>query len=384
MFQTYAFVPNIMNPWWTVGSSVDLLFTNSLYFDSSVGSTAVTNLLSISRASIGYATNSDGTLTQFSNNVLRIGVGTGLLAEDTRTNVVLWCRDLTNAAWTPTNITAAKDQTGPDGVSNSASSITATAGNGTILQSITLATAAAFQSAYVKRITGTGTINMTMDNGSTWTAISPTSAWTQVTIPTQTLANPTVGFQIVTSGDKIAVDFVQNENGTFVSSPIPTTTTSAARAADVVTCIGDLETALDGTACSAVIDATIKGSLTQTWALMVGDGASTNGYIGNSNAGINTYVECRDATHGQLFTPLGNSQLWSTGAKGGFSRDGSGRSIVGGGGTVGTDGNVPDTYSPKKLLTGSPNSNPFFGYARRLTVWNSRLSDAALQALTAP
>ena len=31
-----------------------------------------------------------------------------------------------------------------------------------------------FQSAYVKRLTGTGTINMTMDNGSTWTAIPVT------------------------------------------------------------------------------------------------------------------------------------------------------------------------------------------------------------------
>lgn len=55
----------------------------------------------------------------------------GILVEEARTNVVLWNRDLTNAAWTKTNITAAKDQTGIDGFASSASKITATAGNGT-------------------------------------------------------------------------------------------------------------------------------------------------------------------------------------------------------------------------------------------------------------
>ena len=92
----------------------------------------------------------------------------GLGIWEARTNVALWNRDLTNAAWTASNVTAAKNQTGVDGVANSASSITATAGNGTILQAITLASSAGFQTAYVKRLVGTGTIYMTMDGGTTW------------------------------------------------------------------------------------------------------------------------------------------------------------------------------------------------------------------------
>lgn len=152
-----------------------------------------------------------------------------------RTNVVLHNRDLTNAAWVKTNVTAAKDQTGVDGVASSASKITATAANGTCLQAITLASSARFQSAYVKRVTGSGTINMTLDNGATWTVITVTAAWTRVTVPTQTLADPTVGFRIVTSGDAIAVDYVQNENGVFQSSVIPTTTVAVTRAADSLT-----------------------------------------------------------------------------------------------------------------------------------------------------
>jgi hypothetical protein len=157
----------------------------------------------------------------------------GLLLEGARTNVVLWNRDLTNAAWTASNITPVKDQTGITGVASSASKITATAGNGTILQAITLASSARFQTAYVKRVTGTGVIEMTMDNGTTWTPITVTADWTRVSIPTQTLANPTVGFRIATSGDAIAVDMVQNSNGTFATSSIWTTAAAVTRAADV-------------------------------------------------------------------------------------------------------------------------------------------------------
>lgn len=156
----------------------------------------------------------------------------GALLEGARTNVALWNRDCTNAAWTKTNITAAKTQVGIDGVTNSASSLTATAGNGTCLQAITLASSERLQSAYIKRLVGTGNVQMTTDNGATWTTLTITSSWARYTIPAQTLANPTIGFRLVTSGDAIAVDFVQNENGAFQSSAIATTTVAVARSAD--------------------------------------------------------------------------------------------------------------------------------------------------------
>ncbi len=89
----------------------------------------------------------------------------GLLCEETRTNLAKWNRDLTNAVWTKSNTTAALDQVGLDGVSNSASSVTATADAGTALQAITSASAARITTAYVKRITGSGTIEMTQDGG---------------------------------------------------------------------------------------------------------------------------------------------------------------------------------------------------------------------------
>lgn len=213
------------------GSSLDMNFAAGQYYGASLSD------LTTVRASVGYAQTSAGLLTSFLSNIPRI-TDLGFLIEEARTNVVLWCRDLTNAAWTKSNVTATLNQTGADGSSNSATSLTATAGNGTVLQAITLGSSARFQSVWIKRLVGAGNIQMTMDNGSTWTTITVTASYTQLSIPTQTLANPTVGFRIVTSGDSVAVDFVQNENGAFVTSPILTTTASASRAADVITLTG--------------------------------------------------------------------------------------------------------------------------------------------------
>lgn len=144
----------------------------------------------------------------------------GALFEPSRTTRVIHRRDLTNAAWVKTNMTTARTSIGADGGTNSATRITATAGNATALQTITHGSTARSMTAYIKRVTGTGTVQMTMDNGTTWTAVTATTAYTRVTIPTQTLANPVVGFRIVTSGDAIDVDFIQLEDGAFPTSVI--------------------------------------------------------------------------------------------------------------------------------------------------------------------
>jgi len=150
------------------------------------------------------------------------------------TNLCLHSRDLTNAVWTKTNATAAKTATGIDGVANSASTLTATAGNATCLQSITSGSSARRQSVFVKRRAGSGVVQMTQDGGTTWTAVTVTASWARVDIPSQTLANPSVGFRIVTSGDAVDIDVTQQEVGTSVTPPIATTTTAQNRLAETV------------------------------------------------------------------------------------------------------------------------------------------------------
>lgn len=167
------------------------------------------------------------------------GAPIGLGIWEARTNVALWNRDLTNAAWTlGATMTSAKNQVGIDGVANSASSLTggSASATNTILQAITLASSARFQTAYVKRLVGTGIIYMTMDGGSTYVDVTSQigASYARISIPTQTLANPSIGFKIATNGDSIAVDGVQNENGTFATPVIFTAASAVARAADVL------------------------------------------------------------------------------------------------------------------------------------------------------
>jgi hypothetical protein len=166
------------------------------------------------------------------------GTYRGLLVEPGATNLALNSRNLTTASWTASNVTTAQTATGADGGANSATTLTATDANGTVLQSITSASASRVFSAVVRRRTGTGTVEITQDNGSTWTAITLTTSYQRFATPAQTLTNPTVGFRIVTSGDAIDVDFCQAETGSVATSPIVTTAGTANRAADVVSLTG--------------------------------------------------------------------------------------------------------------------------------------------------
>jgi hypothetical protein len=156
----------------------------------------------------------------------------GIRVEEARTNLCLYSDDFTNAAWTKSNMTTAYTSTGPDGVGNSATRLTASAGNATALQAITSGSADRITSCYIKRITGTGNIDLTQDNGSTWTTVTTTGSWTRVEIAAATAANPTVGIRIVTSGDAVDVAFFDHEVGSFTTSPIRTTSATVTRAAD--------------------------------------------------------------------------------------------------------------------------------------------------------
>lgn len=177
-----------------------------------------------------FSTNKDG--TAISASVLK-----GYYVEGARTNLILYSRDMTNAAWVKTNATAALTATGICGGANLASTLTATAGNGTCLQTITIAAAARSSSAYVKRRTGSGTIEFTRDNGTSWTNITSLingSTFIRVKIENTSVLNPVVGFRIVTSGDAIDVDMVQDEPGAMAGSPIATTTVGVTRNADIL------------------------------------------------------------------------------------------------------------------------------------------------------
>lgn len=151
------------------------------------------------------------------------------------TELTLYNCDFTNAAWTKSSMSTAKTATGPDGVANSATTLTASGANATALQAITSASAARRTGTWIKRRAGSGIVELTQDGGSTWTAVTVTSEWTKVDIPSVTSANPTVGIRVVTSGDAVDVALFAHRTEAILSSDIPTFGATVARAADNIT-----------------------------------------------------------------------------------------------------------------------------------------------------
>jgi hypothetical protein len=361
------------------GPAVDIDFTNSLYYGISPSSLITT------RASTGYADNTSGVWASFASNTARV-TNKGLLTEEARTNVALWCRDLTNAAWTKTNVTAALNQAGIDGTTNAASSITATAASGTVLQVVTLASSARFQSAFVKRITGAGTLEMTTDGGTTWTVVAVTAAWARVTIPTQTVVNPSLGFRIATSGDAFAIDFVQNENGIFATSPILTTTVATARAADSIALPASIIP--QGTPVTLFGQAIPLAPITyagQQNLIMFDDGASTN-RIGIRRGSADGLARAVSTVANVTSTPAA-AVAWAQNARAkliaafatsdqAMSFNGAavvtGAAAIPGAGVL-TAGKLGDASAPAS----------WDGYIERMTIFNSRIANAQLQSLTA-
>jgi hypothetical protein len=208
------------------------------------------------RATAASYIDDSGVLQSVSSGVERYSPTRGHLIEGARTNRLTYSRDGTNAAWTKSNVTAALTGTGKDGVVNSATLVTATAGNGTIIESLSgLSSTARVGSVYVRRITGTGTVNITCDNGSTWTAIVPPAAFATTVgeadrfVCTKT-ASTTLdfGLRLVTSGDAVVFDLAQAEEDSNGSgrptSPIVTTSAEVARNQDrpsfVITGVPDI------------------------------------------------------------------------------------------------------------------------------------------------
>ncbi len=292
----------------------------------------------------------------------------GYHSEGARTNSLLYSRDLTNAAWVKTNVTAAKTATGIDNAANSASTLTAGADNATILQTLTLASAARSSSAYVKRRTGTGTIRFTRDGGTTWTDINSlinSSTWTRVKIENTSVTNPSIGFLIATSGDSIDVDVVQDEAGAFASSPIVTTSAAVTRNGDVLS----YATASNWSDTAGAARASVQFD---AWANASGTAiGGTNGLVlSTSNSG----AQAKDGTNtvnGPTGTPSGIELLaigWGSGALKAAS-----------GGTLGTAGSYDGAFGLSTIAIGAP-----AGYIKETHIWQSALTDAQLVTVTTP
>lgn len=210
-------------------------------FEDDLGLVLGIGSATFTRSTVGtFVDRNDGLIKTAAIDVARFERN-GFLAEGASTNEALHNRDFTNAVHVKTTMTAAKDATGADGVSNAASTLTATAGNGTVFQTITKASAENTFSIDVRRKTGTGTIEISDDGGVGFTDITSSinsTTYTRFQITT-TQANPSIGIRIVTSGDEVEVDYEGLEALPFATSRIEVTTTAVTREVDDLTIDSD-------------------------------------------------------------------------------------------------------------------------------------------------
>lgn len=330
--------------------------------------------------------NSSGVLETVAANTLRIDHDPTTLAclgglfEEASTNYALHSATFTNAAWVKTNVTAAQTQTGPDGVANSASLLTATAANGTALQALTRASAARISSVYVKRVTGSGNVDVTQDNGTTWATVTVTSGWTRVSIASATAANPTVGLRIVTPGDEVAVFGFQHEEKAFVTSYIPTSTAAVTRNADALRC-GTLGSWFVQTSGTLLAHARKNVSGSGMLAEFGNSGPNTDRYgvnvaatlaiqAGSTIAGVSDYA-------GTV-----NSVTVGTSFKAAGSFDVTGKSSCLNGGTVATSATGIVTSTLMDIGRATWGGAYLNGHISRIEYYPRRLTNAELQALT--
>lgn len=312
----------------------------------------------------------------------------GMLMEDGRTNICLRSSAWTNASWVRTTMSAtASSQTGPDGTL-SYGLLTASGANATCLQTITVTNATLYQfSVRLKRSVGTGSIQLTMDNGSTWTTVAVTSTLTRFTISaTSTSTTMVVGIRIVTNTDAVIAGGAQLEVGGYPTSELLTAGTSTARNID------QAAIALPAPAYSDLFFAAMVEF--QLTGLPV-SGTSRVFRIVGPNA-QNAFLINIDAATGALFvTDTSNNVSQSSGTIATVAVGNVYRAAISYGpyGLLGAVNGVLGTVTPVTApaqgivqmvsIDLGPAANAASYYQRRLTFWRNALSPERLARVTA-
>ena len=158
------------------------------------------------------------TFTRASTATYYNGVTTAKAEE----NLLLRSQDY-SATWTVTNLTPVTGKTAPD-TTSTATEFTATAANAVLTQGFTAIAGSYTFSVFLRRVTGSGDIQIAADNG-TWTTKVITGTWARYDV-TQTVAagSKTAGVRVVTDTDAIEIWGAQLEQRDAVTSYTPTTT----------------------------------------------------------------------------------------------------------------------------------------------------------------
>lgn len=379
------------------------------------------------RASSAYYTTSAGLLASASTDVLRFDydpvtlLPNGILLEAARTNVLLYSSDLTNAAWSKAGVTiTAAATTAPDGTTTGQKFENTSAGVFTsfAFQTVTVTADANYPgSVYLKyfdtrwvfiliynggnqagfwfdllngvvgsSITAAGTgaaVSIAIENaGNGWyrckAVANVGSGATAINFLTSTASADSSTTSALGSFYQWGAQFENNVS--FASSYIPTTTGSVARAADSLTA------AMSALTAGAIYARARTPNIATAQRIFQIDDASANNRASLSfNASAAGAFDLLDATVSQAALTAGTitanaaSKLAATFAAGDYA-------LVVGGGAAATDasGTVPAGLATIRFGADSAGANNLFGNIAELAVWNSRVSNVELQRLSTP
>ena len=327
------------------------------YFDTENGNTVASNVV-----------------TEATGAVIADATLKGYLAEGSKQNRCLYSQDFSNAAWVATNVNKTADgHTAPDG-SATAYALTASAGNGTVIQDLgVVASATKTFTIYLKRKTGTGNIQLTLDGGSTWTTVAITSSWDRYGISQDSLANEDCGIRIVTSGDAVYAWGAQVINGgggpsmPDRTSYVPTTSAAVTRNTDV------LSYPLAGNASNT--SGTLYAEVTAPQAYST---VTDNRIFAGSGALILTNGNVASIHDGATTTSTANAATDFAAAKLASAYSGSTTSVVLNGGTV-VNGTFDGSVNFTTLDIGGGNG---WILVKNLKAWTRRLSDSTIKNMT--
>jgi len=384
--------------------------------------------------------NSSGVLATAAANVARFdydpsttpATPRGLLIEESRTNLLTYSRDMTNAAWTKTDTTPTRTQVGIDGTANSAclmtegSTLTAytiTAAGATVTAGATITASLVMKYGNCPWIrinctdqTGangyaawfniqTGTLGST---GALGTGTAVTSSITNLgggwyrcvvsCIPSGSYTSAGCSFNSASangntnrvSGATYTVDMAQLEVGAFATSPIATTSAAVTRAADIPIMSGTNVTSWlnqsGGTFVAKYIFPNAYGTNQFVLAASVG-GSASNRIQMDGRVASTAVTEAATISGGATSSDVSTIASLTTGSlvKTAYAYSAAGFSLSANAATPVTSGAAAlpvGTVNTLNIGCDWANAEQLNSWLQSLTYYPTALSSAQLQALT--
>lgn len=306
----------------------------------------------------------------------------GLLIEGSATNLLNWSESFatsggTNNNWADTNLTRTSTNNADPAGGTTALRITASAGNGTIISSAALGTSAERTfSVWLRRVTGTGNIQYTQNNGTNWTTQAITSSWVRYTF-THTVAHR-VGIRIVTSGDAIEIWGAQLETSSDASSYIPTGASQVTRNADECQLLNLTTMGFNASEGTIYTDVGVRRNTgsQRNYTFLPASGTNNQIFEGSGTA-LNVY------SSGSFVAQIGTSLLSASKIAAVYKVNDYAVSINGAAVVTDTSGAVPSSLTKLTIGGSIANATAYAnGHIRVFKYWPTRLPNATLQSLT--